>query len=31
MKSGSALPWSKKTKLIADKDGNLWPQRDLSV
>ena len=28
---GSALPWSKKTKLIADKDGNLWPQRDLSV
>ena len=28
---GSSLPWSKKTKLIADKDGNLWPQRDLSV
>ena len=28
---GRAMPWAKKTKLIADKDGNLWPQRDLSV
>ena len=30
MKS-SAMPWGKKMKLIADKDGNLWPQRDLSI
>ena len=28
---GRALPWSKKTKMIAEKDGSLWPQRDLRV